>query len=185
MRVTVFGADTETGRPVVERLLDAGHAVTVLARDDADVPFDDAVSVEEGDVQDIKNVEDAVHGADAVVTAFREPLPHLPGTDNADAMQNVLKELARYTADRLVAVTGESESDGGFRERLDELLSSTVGNEPNYERQERLVRESGADWTIVQPAAADDPVDVAAVVVSLLEDERHVRETVGVGAIRQ
>ncbi|MFC7167596.1 NAD(P)-dependent oxidoreductase [Halospeciosus flavus] len=184
MRVTVFGASTETGRAVVERLLDAGHDVTVLARDEtdpADFPVDlGDVHVVEGDVQDIQTVEDAVHGADAVVTAFREPLPHTPGTDNADAMHNVLKELDRYTADRLVAITGEKEDAGGLRERFDEFLSSTVGNEPNYERQERLVRESDADWTVVRPAPGDDPDAVAAVVVSLLEAESHVHETVGV-----
>ncbi|WP_254535968.1 NAD(P)-dependent oxidoreductase [Halomarina litorea] len=158
MKVTVFGATTATGRAIAEAALDAGHAVTVLAQEPQEFPLDaERLRVLEGDVFDIPTVETAIRGADAVCTAFDEPLDQLPGTDLGDAMENVLDVLSRFQTSRIVVVTapnGTAEKPG-LRARLTNLVG-------NHERaateddQEALVRASTADWTIVRPTGLTD-----------------------------
>jgi putative NADH-flavin reductase len=199
MNVTVFGGATPTGRAVGRAALDAGHAVTVLVPDEEPPPIDDdRLRVVEGDVFDVPSVEEAVRGADAVVTAFDTALDTLPGADNADAMANVLDALERYQANRLVVVTGVTEHAGGLRGRVSDLFSSPP--DAKLDEQERMVAATDLAWTVARPAGLTDGdptgtyrmgaspdgaepvprVDLAAAVLDLIERDEHVRERVAV-----
>ncbi len=203
MKVTVFGATTATGRALAEAALDAGHSVTVLAQDPREFPLAaDRLRVLEGDVFDIPTVEAAIRGADAVCTAFDEPLDQLPGTDVEDAMENVLAVLSRFQTSRLVVVAppdGASAEPSGLRRRLTNLVGNDEPTEDEGAGQVTLVRASDTEWTVLRPVgltdgpatgdvrvgtgADGDPVsraDLAAVAVDLLDTGTHVHEVVTV-----
>ena len=205
MKVTIFGAVTTTGRALVDAALAAGHDTTILAQEPGTFPIaHDRLRILEGDVFDIPTVEAATRGADAVCTAFDEPLDQLPGTDVGDAMENVLAALARYQTSRIVVVAPLGDAPvraTGLRARLANLFGDDDSTEGDDE-QEALVRASTAEWTIVHPvgptdgaatgdvragtdvdADGADPVsrtDLAAFVVDLLDSDAYVREVVTV-----
>jgi putative NADH-flavin reductase len=206
MKVTVFGATTPTGRALASAALDAGHNVTVLAQDPGTFPLtDDRLRVIEGDVFDIPSVEAAIRGADAVCTAFDEPLDQLPGTDVEDAMENVLAVLSRYQTSRLVVVTAVDGvvSAPSLRDRLARLFGDGEREaDDDDEDQETLVRASSAEWTLVRPAGLTDGpgtgdyragpdvdpddgaplsrADLATFVIDHLDDGEAVRQTITV-----
>ncbi len=65
MRLTIFGATGGTGVRTVRRALDAGHDVTAVVRDPADLPSDlrACADVVRADVMDPAAIEEAVKGA--------------------------------------------------------------------------------------------------------------------------
>jgi putative NADH-flavin reductase len=205
MRLSIFGAETATGRALVEAALEAGHAVTVLAQDPRTVETtNDRLTVVEGDVFDVPTVERVVRQTDAVVTAFDEPLDQLAGTTRVDAMENVVAAANRFRTDRIVAVTGVGgggNGAGSLRQRLAGALFDRTGD--GFEEQERRLVDSGVEWTLVRPVALNDgratgeyratagsdpeqnaPVsraDLAAFVLELFADDAYRGEVVTVG----
>jgi len=201
VNVAIFGTVTATGRALVEAALDADHTVTVLEPDDATFPYThERLRIIEGDVFDLPSVEAAIRGADAVVTAFDEPLDQLPGTDRRDAMENVVAVLSRYQASRLVAVVDPPGATGsrGLRGWLAGLLDREA-DAADREQREALVEVNDVTWTVIQPTGLTDgaatgaytvgsdvdpdgpPVlrsDLVAFVLDLLEEEAHLQSTI-------
>ncbi len=71
MKLAVFGATGGTGRQLVDQALEAGHTVTVLVRHPATFPLQhERLAVLQGDVCILANVEAAVAGQDAILSAL-------------------------------------------------------------------------------------------------------------------
>ncbi len=71
MKLTFFGATGQTGMEIVKQALSSGHDVTVVARDPAKLgEFKSKVKVIQGDSTDSQVAEQAVAGADAVLSAL-------------------------------------------------------------------------------------------------------------------
>jgi uncharacterized protein YbjT (DUF2867 family) len=206
MDLTIFGATGTIGRLVVERALADGHTVTAFTRDAARLAaVNDRLRVVEGDVTD--------------------PVACLPVVKDADAVLLVLgggrKGEVREAGTRAV-VAAMQRAGGG---RL--VCQSTLGvgsSRPNlnlwwkyvmfgallrpayadHVRQERVVEESGLDWTIVRPSAFVDqspgPVrhgfggsesglrlkiaraDVAEFLLAQVEDQAYLHRAVSVSS---
>ena len=98
MRVFVVGATGRVGRHVVERLLDAGHEVSGLARDPSALPA--TVHTVAGDVRDPAVVREALTAGDgdpvnAVVSALGTP----PGEAADDTISAGVRTLVEAMAD--------------------------------------------------------------------------------------
>lgn len=154
MRVAVTGGTGYVGPAVVEELIHGGHEVVVLEHMDK-VPLSQHPRLKRarGDVRDPRALRDAFEGCDAIV--------HLVA---------ILRENKRK------GVTFEKVHVGGTRNVLDaakavgaqrfELMSANgvdSGLDTPYFRtkleMERMVKESGLDWTIFRPsyiAGAED-----------------------------
>ena len=72
MNVTVFGATGAIGSLTVDELLASGHTVTVYARNPSKIPagWGDRVAVIIGELSDADAIDQAVTGAEAVVSAL-------------------------------------------------------------------------------------------------------------------
>jgi putative NADH-flavin reductase len=70
MRVALIGATGLVGSAVLAELLQRGHDVVALARDPAKVAAQPHLKVVQADVLDAKQVEQAVAGTDAVLSAY-------------------------------------------------------------------------------------------------------------------
>jgi putative NADH-flavin reductase len=164
MKLTVFGASGRTGRPLVEQALAAGHEVTALVRDPARLPImHERLHVVRGDVQDAAKVEQAVAGADAVLSA----LGHTPSSSKdvqAVATRNIINAMHKHGVKRLVSLTG-----AGIRDRQDQpkLVDKVFGFalkrlQPDVlrdaENHAKLIQGSDLDWVIVRgPRLVEGP----------------------------
>ena len=177
MDVLVVGATGGSGRAAVEALAARGHAVTALARR-ASAVFEGraGVRVADGDATVAEDVGRAVRGQDAVVVTLGISEPPLrvrllgsggtPMDVRSRGTATVVAAMQEHDVRRLVV-----QSSYGVEETRDRLpLSSRLvfalllcPQIADHERQERIVRGSGLDWSLVQPVYLTDGEEEAAV----------------------
>ncbi|MEU6379353.1 NAD(P)H-binding protein [Streptomyces sp. NPDC046909] len=205
MRVTVFGATGAIGRLVVQRLLDDGHQVTALVRTPAKLSLTHRnVTVVTGQLTDRDAVEEAVTGAEAVISALGPSLKRSEtGTALSEGTRTLVEAMAAQKVTRFIGLATPSLADSRdgphwkhkvlpvlagvlFPNALSELTSMTDA-----------VTGSGLDYTIARitnptngPAtgriragflghdrvgSAMSRGDIAAFLVSQLTDTRYRR----------
>jgi len=162
MKAIVFGATGNVGRLAVETMLKEGHEVTAFARHPGTLKTSDPkLTLHAGDAFDAASVDAAVRGHNAVVItlgagASRKSLIRSQGT------MNVIQAMQKNGVRRLIcqSTLGAHESwdnlDFFWKRIMFGLILRLVFRD--HELQEKLVRASGLDWTIVRPSAfADGP----------------------------
>jgi uncharacterized protein YbjT (DUF2867 family) len=182
MKVIVFGATGNVGRLAVERMLKDGHAVTAFARKPEKIGIEHRnLTLRAGDAFDAKSVEDAVEGHDAAVITIgagmsRKSLIRSQGT------MNVIQAMHRHGVRRLICQSTlgahESWSNLNFfwkRIMFGALLKPVFRD---HELQEKLVRASGLDWTIVRPSAFEDGPAQGGYKEDFGPDERKLKLTI-------
>ncbi|MGW8653678.1 NAD(P)-dependent oxidoreductase, partial [Nocardia salmonicida] len=105
MNVTVFGATGAIGSLTVDRLLAAGHTVTAYARNPAKVPdrWGDRVRVVIGEVSDAAAIDQAVDGADAVISALGPSMDRkATGTPLIEGTGHILDAMNHHGVRRYV-----------------------------------------------------------------------------------
>ncbi|GAB3745678.1 NAD(P)-dependent oxidoreductase [Microlunatus parietis] len=210
MRITVFGAHGLTGRLLTEQALAAGHEVAAVTRRPDSFPLHhDRLEVVGADVLDSAAVDAAVAGREAVLSTLGVPASREPISTYSRGVINVIAAMRRHRVRRLAVVSSSGVdprpyTDGGilFNRVLLPYVTRVLGKTlyDDMRRMEALVRDSELDWTIVRPSGlfhlpsitdytvveghADGRftarVDVAASLLALLDDDRHVRRTVSV-----
>lgn len=156
MKILVIGASRGIGRELTRQALGMGHRVTVLARyPDRISPEDGDLRVLRGDILDLKSVEAAVAGQEAVCVTVGIKPTRRPVTVFSEGTRNVLAAMDMAGVPLLIAVTGigagDSRGHGGFL--YDRLIQPTLLRSiyQDKDRQERLIRESPVDWVVVRP----------------------------------
>ena len=153
MRVLVIGGTGGLGREVVASVLGSGHQGTALVRHrEAALPT--KVEMVEGDVLDPSSLTAALVEQEAVICALGTPSPRRSSTLLREGTKNLVDAMDREGVRRLVCVTllglGASRNNssllyGGVILRV---LAPMV---PDKAAQERVVRDSALDWTLVRP----------------------------------
>lgn len=210
MRITVFGANGPTGRLLTGQALAAGHRVTAVTRQPDAFPLRHAqLEVVGGDVLDPGAVDSAVADHDAVLSTLGVPASKEPICTYSRGAAHIIEAMDRHRVRRLAVVSSSGVdphpySGAGlvFNRVLLPYVTRVVGKTmyDDMRRMEALVRASDLDWTIVRPSGlfhlpsvtsyqvveghADvrftARVDLAASLLALLDDDRHVRTTVSV-----
>ncbi|CAL1239691.1 NAD(P)-dependent oxidoreductase [Candidatus Methylocalor cossyra] len=155
MKLLVIGGSRGIGRQLVEQALQAGHEVTVLARDPRRLAPHERLRSMPGDVLDADAVRRAMAGQQAVCLSLGIPPTWKPVTVFSQGTANTLQAMGEAGVRRLVCVTGigagDSKGHGGFLyDRIAQpLLLRTIYQDKD--RQEALIKASGLDWVIVRP----------------------------------
>ncbi|MGB7300362.1 MAG: SDR family oxidoreductase [Burkholderiaceae bacterium] len=155
MKVIIFGATGTVGRHLVEQAVLAGDEVSAFAR--RDKPASNGVHWIQGDVLNRLAVSEAVAGHDAVFCALGAGRH---GGVRSEGTANIIAAMKDNGVRRLIcqSTLGAGDSDGnltffwryfmfGF------LLRPAFAD---HQAQEKHVRNSGLEWTIVRPAAFTD-----------------------------
>lgn len=205
-RLLVIGASRGIGLQVVERALAEGYSVRAFARGAAGIGLSHSrLETWPGDALSRADIDVALEGASAVIQALGVT-PNLertfrPVTLFSEATRVLLPAMAKAEVKRLVSITGFGAGDSGPRMRRIERLPFQFFLGRAYadkSMQERLIRNSDRDWTIVRPVVLTngprtgryevltDPVnwrngfisraDVADFVVRTLDDPATVGE---------
>jgi len=210
MRLTVFGANGQTGRLLVGQALEAGHEVVAVTRHPAGFPISHPrLDVAEADACDEAGVAKAVEGSGAVLSALGVPFTRQPVTLYSRGISNVVAAMSRAGLKRVVVVSSTAvephhHAAGGVMVNrvVQPLISRTIGKTTyaDLRAMEDILRGSDLDWTTVRAnglfnaghvssylvsAGALDGVytsrdDLAACLLAQVSDQRFVRKVVEV-----
>lgn len=205
--ILIIGASRGIGLATLKAALKAGHTVRALARSAAGIPVTDPNLVKiGGDALDPAAVRSALQGVDAVIqTLGVSPSPELffkPTRLFSDATRVLVGAMEETGVKRLVCLTGFGAGDSRYRGGIlynaaFHFFLARVYDDKDV--QERIVQESGLDWTIVRPViltngpftgtyrALVDPrewgcgfitrADVADFLVKQIGDDAYLRKT--------
>lgn len=158
MRILIVGASGATGRELVTQALARGHQVTALVRRPERFRLGHAhLTVVPGDVLDPAAVGAAVAGQEAALSVLGHKRWMHPTRILSSGTANLLAAMQHHGVRRLVCVTSLGVGDSWWRMGLYYTLFVLPVILQFYFwdklRQERKVRASDLDWTIVRPGA--------------------------------
>jgi putative NADH-flavin reductase len=159
-KVLVIGASRGIGLEAVKAALLAGHGVRALARSGANIPIQNAnLDTLSGDALDRDVIRKALDGVEAVIQTLGvdiSPRAIFERTTLFSQSTRILVDAMKAAGvKRLIAVTGlgagDSRGHGGllYDAIAFPLILKRVYDDKDV--QERIIRSSGLDWTIVRP----------------------------------
>ena len=158
MKVIIFGASGSIGRNLVSQALEQGHAVTAFVRDLTRFDMQhNNLSIAVGDVLEAATVQKVVAGHDAVMCSIGAGRK---GGVRAEGTRNIIAAMKAAGVRRLIcqSTLGIGESWNNLNAFWKYLMFGLFIRPAflDHVEQEKLVRESGLDWSIVRPAAFID-----------------------------
>lgn len=155
MKLLVLGATGPTGRHVVDRALEAGDIVTVLARrPEALEPLAGRVTVVAGDATSRDDVAKAMAGQDGVVSALGRSRSVRANSLFSRAAAAVAAAAEETGVSRLVWLSSFGVGDTYRSASLaQKAMYSTFLRDIYADKaaSEQTIRSSGLDWTLVYP----------------------------------
>jgi putative NADH-flavin reductase len=157
MKLLVLGATGPTGRFVIDRAMDRGDTVTVLARrPEALNEIAEPVNVIVGDATSSGDVAKAAAGQDAVISALGRGTSVRADNLFTRAAQAVVEAAQETGVSRLVWLSsfgvGETFATAHAVQKI--MYRTFLRNiYANKKASEETIRSSGLEWTLVYPTA--------------------------------
>lgn len=213
MKIVIFGANGPTGRLLTKQALAQGYTVTAVTRHPDTFPLQDPyLRVLPGDVYDPAQVEAAVAGQDAVLSTLGVPFSRKVITVYSQGAAHIIAAMQKCGVRRLICVTSSATEPHAmpqagflFDKILQPFFIGVVGRTlyDDMRRMEKLVMQSGLDWTIVRPSGlfetpavtdyqmAEDHInaiytsraDLAASMLQQLTTDRYLHKAVAVATV--
>jgi len=157
VRVLIIGASKGIGLETTRQALDSKHVVRALARSATAITVSDP-SLEKirGDALKPEDVEAALVGVDVVIQTLGVGLGDLfrPVHLFSDATRVLIAAMRSQGVKRLICVTGFGAGDSRASISCLQRLPFQIVFGRAYDDktlQEKLIKESGLDWTIARP----------------------------------
>lgn len=156
MTLLIVGASGGTGRALVEQALEQGHTVRAFVRNPKKIKITHArLAVVQGNVLDYESVERAVEGVDAVLSALGHKRWLIRTTILSVATRNLITAMEKHGVKRIICETslgvGDSRGRLGLFYTLFVIPFIVYFYFKDKEQQERVLRDSPLEWTIVRP----------------------------------
>lgn len=159
MKLAVFGGTGQTGKPLLEQALAAGHEVKALVRDPGKLPLSlsahERLEVIQGDALDAAAVARTVEGTEAVLSVLGQTKGSPPDLVTR-ATENIIAAMKAHGVKRVLTLTGAGVPDPKDKPKVVDrvftfLLKRISGAvlEDGKQHAARL-RESGLEWTVVR-----------------------------------
>ena len=167
MNILILGATGRTGRLVAQAAMAGKHQVTAIIRDHAKTAIPGVVYLV-GSPTDEQLLNRALKGIDAVVISLNinrtsgNPFAKVisPLTLISDSVKALIPAMEQNGVKRIITVSasgvGDSWTDMIFVARWLIRCSNIWKAYEDHDRQERLIRKSNLDWTIVRPVMLND-----------------------------
>ncbi len=160
MKLLVLGATGGIGLEIIRQAIARHHSVTAFVRSpDRLAAFQGRIAFEQGDLLSTSELERAIQGCDAILSAFGPRVPVMKADANLlrDFASALTSAMWRVSVRRLVIVST------AFLFR-DSIIPPThlvgrlffPGVVVDASAMERTIVESGLDWTIVRPPQLTD-----------------------------
>jgi len=154
MKVVVFGASGKVGRQVVRRLLDKEQNVVAFVHTKNPFAENPKLRVIRGDIYRPQNVDNALKGADVVISALGSW-----GTKKqnvvSSAMQNIIPAMKKHKINRIISLTGIAlwaEDKPSLIDKFNHSLLKIGAPKilKDGEAHIELLKNSGLDWTVIR-----------------------------------
>lgn len=207
MKLIIFGSTGGTGSQIVRQALENDHDITAFARKPEKLGLDHPrLTLVEGDVLDLVAVEQAIQGHDAVLCSLGAPVMDRKQLRSCGT-RNIIHAMEKAGVKRFICQSGLGCGDSHdllpfhYKYLIFPLMLRYVY--ADHEIQERYIRESNLEWTIIRPAAltngkrtdsywhgfkvTDKPLtikisraDVAGFMMKQLEDDTYIQMAPGI-----
>lgn len=156
MKITIFGGTGATGQLIVQQALDAGHEVTVYARNPQKLSVrHERLSLVKGELSESGAITKSIAGREAVISVLG-PTAGAKGTPVTDGTKSIITAMKHHGVSRLIVTSTPSLADPLDRFSLSFRLA--VGLIRALQRAAyddivgagEAVRSSGLSWTIVR-----------------------------------
>jgi len=155
MKIVIFGASGQVGTLLVAEMLKRGHDVSAFIHGPNSFVENKKLKVIRGDVHSQSDIEMAVVGNDAVLSALGSW-----GTETKDilssAMNHIVPIMKSHGIKRIVSLTGADARDLGDRLNILQKLTSKFFNIiagkiiTDGEEHIRILRDSNLNWTVLR-----------------------------------
>ena len=156
-RVLIIGASKGIGFEATRQSLDAGHEVRAFARSAGSINLSNPrLEKIQGDALNAQDSAAALHGIDVVMQTLGVRVGDLwqPVTLFSAATRVLVAAMESQGIKRLICVTGFGAGDSGASISLLQRIPFELVFGRAYRdksEQERLIKQSSLDWTIVRP----------------------------------
>jgi len=147
MQITIFGATGSVGTQLIKQAIQQGHSVVAVSRHPVDKGNSEALRWEKVDYGDIASISRTLVGSDAAIISLGD-------YDVVEPTNNITTALLQTHVNRVELLTGFGTSPESRRQLDAGMRLIMTGMRPmlrTKERQDKIIRQSGLDFTIVQP----------------------------------
>jgi uncharacterized protein YbjT (DUF2867 family) len=161
MKVIIFGSTGTIGKHLVEQSLDKGYEVSAFSRNSEHLKTLKQLELNKiaGDVFNPNDLQHAIKGQDAVIIVLGSG-KNRTSTVRSEGTKNIIEAMKINDVKRLICQstlgTGETTENLNFFWKNIMFGWFLKHVFLDHELQEKHVRNSGLDWTIVRPAAFTD-----------------------------
>ena len=159
MKITIFGSTGSIGLHLVRQALDSGYSVTAFVRDPLKLNIKHSnLKMVQGDVLDLQSVENAIENQDAVLCSLGAGI--LNSTVRSIGTKNIIIAMEKKGVRRFICQTtlgvGDSWDNLNFYWKYIMFSGLLRLVYADHAGQEKYVKQSHLNWTIVRPGAFTD-----------------------------
>lgn len=165
MKIVVFGSTGKAGQEVVNQALERGYEVVAYARnpDKIDIQHN-MLTVSKGELHDIAAIEQAIAGADAVISLLG-PGGKLKDNAISEGVKNIASAMEKHGVSRILQIATTLVPDPNDKRdfKLDFMLRLVKIFQPSvYTEMIKIndaIRKPTFDWTLVRvPFLNENPL---------------------------
>jgi putative NADH-flavin reductase len=164
MKIVIFGASGHIGRILVTRALENGYNVTAFVRNPKTITIKNKnFSIYVGDIQNYTQVADAIKGNAAVISVVGNKTRSAlfkSHTGISDGVEHIVKAMKQQKVKRLLFVTSFGLNESMFLPEKIFIRTVLRNIFEQMPRQEKMISQSGLDYTIVRPARLTDQTTI-------------------------
>ncbi len=156
MKLLIIGGTGGTGRQLINQALEKGLSVTALVRNPEKIKISHQnLNVIKGNVLDFDKVQEVVAGQDAVLSALGHKRFFIKTNILSKGTENIINAMEKQNVNRFICITALGINDSRFKLGLYHTLFVIPVIIFFYfmdkAKQEKLIKSSNLDWTIVRP----------------------------------
>ena len=149
MKIFIIGGTGKTGRELIKQGLERGHSVSALVRNP------EKIKLNNPNLKIIKGNVLKPERQDAVLSALGHKRFIIPTRILSRGTKNIINAMNKNNIKRLICITSLGLNDSKFKLGLYYTLFTIPFILAFYfldkSRQEKLIMNSGLDWTIIRP----------------------------------
>ena len=161
MQITVFGANGKVGSLIVQIGLNNGYKVIAFIHGTTNFSSNANLRIFQGNIYDAKQVAEAIHGSDVVISALGSW--GNPKKDILTAgMHNIIPAMQKQNIKRIVSLTGADAKvkgePGSMIGHISRSLLNLVAKKVLQDGEQHidLLKNSELEWTVIRSPVMND-----------------------------